>query len=157
LDRVAGFGIDLAVLDAISSFLVDLMEADLLSLGRCREEGDRTRDQRELEVAFPVCAWCHGRSPKQETTLDVSGYGTRSVPSRARTGSGTSSFLVCSGPAPPGDLLPPATRDSMGRSAPERQGERHRRTFYATMHVTRAEEWCVEALSLEEARALLGA
>jgi hypothetical protein len=27
--------------------------------------------------------------------------------------------------------------------------------FYATVHVTRAEEWCVEAESAEEARELL--
>jgi hypothetical protein len=29
--------------------------------------------------------------------------------------------------------------------------------FHATMHVTRAEEWCVEAASAEEARELLAA
>jgi hypothetical protein len=29
------------------------------------------------------------------------------------------------------------------------------KTFYATVHVTRAEEWCVEAESAEEARQLL--
>ena len=29
--------------------------------------------------------------------------------------------------------------------------------FHATMHVTRAEEWCVEAETAEEARELLGA
>ena len=29
------------------------------------------------------------------------------------------------------------------------------RTFHATVHVTRAEEWCVEAESAEEARQLL--
>ena len=31
------------------------------------------------------------------------------------------------------------------------------KTFHATMHVTRAEEWCVEADSAEEARELLAA
>jgi hypothetical protein len=31
------------------------------------------------------------------------------------------------------------------------------KTFHATMHVTRAEEWCVEAESVEEARELLAA
>jgi hypothetical protein len=31
------------------------------------------------------------------------------------------------------------------------------KTFHATMLVTRAEEWCVEAESAEEARALLAA
>jgi hypothetical protein len=29
------------------------------------------------------------------------------------------------------------------------------KTFHATMHVTRAEEWCVEAETAEEARQLL--
>ena len=31
------------------------------------------------------------------------------------------------------------------------------KTFHATMAVTRMEEWCVEAQTLEEARALLAA
>jgi hypothetical protein len=30
-----------------------------------------------------------------------------------------------------------------------------RKTFYATMHVTRVEEWCVEAESAQEAEELL--
>ena len=33
--------------------------------------------------------------------------------------------------------------------------EPKKQTFHATMLVTRAEEWCVEANSLEEAKALL--
>jgi hypothetical protein len=33
----------------------------------------------------------------------------------------------------------------------------HRKTFHATMAVTRLEEWCVEAESAEEARQLLAA
>jgi hypothetical protein len=37
------------------------------------------------------------------------------------------------------------------RAKPERQ------TFYATMLVTRAETWCVEAESMAEARTLLAA
>jgi hypothetical protein len=31
------------------------------------------------------------------------------------------------------------------------------KTYHATMHVLRAEEWCVEAETAEEARALLAA
>jgi hypothetical protein len=31
------------------------------------------------------------------------------------------------------------------------------KTFYATVHVTRMEQWCVEAESAEEARELLAA
>jgi hypothetical protein len=33
--------------------------------------------------------------------------------------------------------------------------KRKRKTFYASVHVTRIEEWCVEAASADEARALL--
>jgi hypothetical protein len=33
--------------------------------------------------------------------------------------------------------------------------EPRRKMFYATMHVTRVEEWCVEAETEEEARELL--
>lgn len=33
--------------------------------------------------------------------------------------------------------------------------KRKKKTFYATVHVTRVEDWCVEAESAEEARALL--
>ena len=33
--------------------------------------------------------------------------------------------------------------------------EPQRKTFYATMHVTRVEEWCVEAESAEHARDML--
>jgi len=40
---------------------------------------------------------------------------------------------------------------SMSRSAAKRK----RKLFYATVQVTRVEDWCVEAESPEEARALL--
>ena len=33
--------------------------------------------------------------------------------------------------------------------------EPQRKTFYGTMHVTRVEEWCIEAESAEEARELM--
>jgi hypothetical protein len=33
--------------------------------------------------------------------------------------------------------------------------KRKRKTFYASVHVTRIEEWCVEAATADEARALL--
>jgi hypothetical protein len=38
-----------------------------------------------------------------------------------------------------------------------RTAKRKRRTFHATMLVTRCEEWCVEAETADEARALLAA
>ena len=50
---VGGFGIDLPVLDAIAGIFVDLMEADLFSLGGRRKQRDGARDEGQLEVAFP--------------------------------------------------------------------------------------------------------
>jgi len=43
------------------------------------------------------------------------------------------------------------------RPEPESVRNRNRRTFHATMIVTRTEEWCVEAANADEARALLAA
>jgi hypothetical protein len=40
---------------------------------------------------------------------------------------------------------------------PQRTTKPKLKTFHATMHVVRTEEWCVEAESAEEARALLAA
>jgi hypothetical protein len=45
----------------------------------------------------------------------------------------------------------------MPAAALRRQPEPKNKLYYATMLVTRAEEWCVEARSDEEARALLAA
>jgi hypothetical protein len=44
---------------------------------------------------------------------------------------------------------------SMARSTARSAAKRKRRLFYATVQVTRVEDWCVEAESAEEARALL--
>jgi hypothetical protein len=44
---------------------------------------------------------------------------------------------------------------SMGKNATRSSAKRKRRVFYATVQVTRVENWCVEAESAEEARALL--
>ncbi len=43
----------------------------------------------------------------------------------------------------------------MTAAAPKRQQKPKRRTFHATMLVTRAEQWWVEAESAEEAQQLL--
>ena len=44
------------------------------------------------------------------------------------------------------------------RSAPHKAAAaRSRKTFYATVHVTRVEEWCVEAEDANAARAMLAA
>jgi len=60
IDLVPGFGIHLAVLDAMTGLLVELMEADLFTLRCRRKERDRAGDERELKVTFPICAWGHG-------------------------------------------------------------------------------------------------
>jgi hypothetical protein len=45
----------------------------------------------------------------------------------------------------------------MAVAALKRKAEPELKTYHATMLVTRAEEWCVEAESSEEARELLAA
>ena len=45
----------------------------------------------------------------------------------------------------------------MAVAALKRMSEPELKTYHATMLVTRAEEWCVEAESVEEARELLAA
>jgi hypothetical protein len=44
---------------------------------------------------------------------------------------------------------------TMARSTARSAAKRKRKLFYATVQVTRVEDWCVEAESAEEARALL--
>ena len=44
---------------------------------------------------------------------------------------------------------------TMARSTARSAAKRKRKLFYATIQVTRVEDWCVEAESAEEARALL--
>src|SRR5262245_34289906 len=59
VDFFFGVGIDLAVFDPMTGLFVDLMEADFFALRGRGEERDRTRDQRQLEVALPIRAGCH--------------------------------------------------------------------------------------------------
>ena len=54
LDIVACLSVHLAVTYAIASLFVELIEADFLPLGCRRVEGDGTRDERQLEIAFPI-------------------------------------------------------------------------------------------------------
>ncbi|HTV27195.1 MAG TPA: hypothetical protein VMF32_05400 [Xanthobacteraceae bacterium] len=44
---------------------------------------------------------------------------------------------------------------SATKSMAKSSAKRRRKLFYATVQVTRVEDWCVEAESAEEARALL--
>src|SRR5262249_29924924 len=60
---LAGDRVDLALLDAVSGLLVELVEADFLALRRRWEQCDRTRDERELEEPFPVRTRGHVSTP----------------------------------------------------------------------------------------------
>jgi hypothetical protein len=66
-DFLAGIGVDLHVFDAVAGVPVDLVEADLLGLGRGRVQSDRTGDERKAEEAFPVGAGGHGYSKRYAT------------------------------------------------------------------------------------------
>jgi hypothetical protein len=57
---VASLGINLAIPDAVAGFLVELVEADLFAFGCGWEQCDRTRNERQLEITFPVCTRGHG-------------------------------------------------------------------------------------------------
>src|SRR5262249_16565401 len=54
IDFLAGLCIDLAILDAVSGILVDLMKADFLALRCGWEQGNRTRHKRQFEIALPI-------------------------------------------------------------------------------------------------------
>jgi hypothetical protein len=54
IDLISGLRIDLAVLDAMPCILIELMEADLLAFRCGRKQRNRTGNERQLEVAFPV-------------------------------------------------------------------------------------------------------
>src|SRR5215217_5947023 len=84
-DRLMGFLIDELLAEAIAGDLVDLPERNALGRGARRMQRDRTRDQRQFEVAFPVRT--HGATPW---------FGSWDVVSRC-TGA---SFTVVAGCAP---------------------------------------------------------
>ena len=62
-------GVHLPVLDPVASVLVDLVEADLLALAAGRIKCDGTRYERQLQIALPICARCHGRTPVIDAAL----------------------------------------------------------------------------------------
>jgi hypothetical protein len=77
---ITGFGVDFPVAEAIAGLFIELMEADLFSLGSRRKQRDGARDERELEVAFPIRARGH------ESLLTLLGTGiVRSVPQSTAT------------------------------------------------------------------------
>src|SRR5262249_19785507 len=75
-----GFCVDFPVADTIAGFPIKLVEADLFPLGRRREQRDRTRDERQLKITFPIRARGH------ELLLTLQGTGILpSVPQSTAT------------------------------------------------------------------------
>jgi hypothetical protein len=50
----------------MAGLFIDLMEADFFPLGRRWKQRDRTRDERQLQVAFPIRARGHDNTPNFE-------------------------------------------------------------------------------------------
>ena len=63
---ITGPGIDLAIPDPVAGLLVELVEADLFALRRRRKQRNRTRDERELQITFPVRTRGHSTTPTQQ-------------------------------------------------------------------------------------------
>jgi hypothetical protein len=59
LHLVAALGVDLLVFDPVTGVLVELVKADLFALAGRREKSDRTGDERQLQIAFPIGARGH--------------------------------------------------------------------------------------------------
>jgi hypothetical protein len=72
LDRPPGLGIDLLQMDAMPGLFVDLVEANLLGLRDRRVEQDRAGYEGKAQIAFPVGARGHERTPKHKFGINVS-------------------------------------------------------------------------------------
>src|SRR6201987_24116 len=54
----------------MAGLFIDLMEADFFPLGRRWKQRDRTRDERQLQVAFPIRARGHDNYSELRGTLN---------------------------------------------------------------------------------------
>ena len=141
----AGVRVHLLVSDAVAGLLVELMEADLLALRRRRVHGDRAGDERELQVAFPVRTRGHGLTP----------YSIGTERRLNEAAAPPFPFPLCS---LAGEPLAVGFREGLIRGCHGPAAAKAKlKTFHATMRVIRTEEWCVDAETPEEARALLAA
>src|SRR5262249_55892100 len=81
VDILLGLRVHFAVFDAVAGVLIDLMKADFFALAARGKQRDRTRDERQFEVAFPIRTRGHGGAPikatrgQREPTLSCSGAG----------------------------------------------------------------------------------
>src|SRR5262249_23566245 len=76
---------------------VDLIEADFLSLTARRKQSDRTRYQRELQVAFPIRTRGHEPTPYKRTTrFRYGGYAVPHTEWRTHGRVIRYSLLICS-------------------------------------------------------------
>ena len=64
-DGLACLIIDKLLSQPVTGLLVDLAEGHALGRGRGRIERNGTGNQGELQIAFPVRAGCHNRTPTQ--------------------------------------------------------------------------------------------
>ena len=72
LDDVAGFGVDILLLEAIAGLGVQHVEGNLLGRARGGEKRDGTGDERELQIALPVRPRRHDKLQTQrDATLGV--------------------------------------------------------------------------------------
>ena len=67
-------GVHLAVANTIAGLFVELVETDFFPLGSRRIKGDGTRDQRQLEVAFPIRTRGHDILHTNELRRICGGY-----------------------------------------------------------------------------------
>jgi hypothetical protein len=62
-DRLARPFVDQLLAQTVAGLLVDLPKRDALGRGSGGTERDRTRDERELEITFPICTRRHDHTP----------------------------------------------------------------------------------------------
>jgi hypothetical protein len=91
---LAGVGVDLHVLDAVSRLPIQLIEGDLLAFRGGRVERHGARDEREAEEAFPVGARGH------VTRYSVSGAERCGASMRSQRRSAKNHRLMGWGPSP---------------------------------------------------------
>src|SRR5262249_4439590 len=68
LHDLAGDRVDQLLTQPVAGGAVDLAKRDALGGGDRRVEGNRARDQRQLEIATPICARGHRGTPSSAPT-----------------------------------------------------------------------------------------
>src|SRR6266481_2816912 len=82
VDFLLGLRVHFAVSDAVAGVLVDLMKPDFFALAARGKECDRTRAEREFQVAFPIRARGHGGTPIATRINESESYPVPATPWR---------------------------------------------------------------------------